>query len=152
MLSSLRQPLAALVAAGLLPIIPLGHCAYRGFSSIMPEADQRVFADAEIQAMFIDDITLAARGRFQAFVDDLRLFGRDWGFRLADVRAPVLWWHGDANPIVSLNEAQGRSRACPTSRSSCVPATATSAASPISTRSSGSFARSSEPTRSSIET
>jgi pimeloyl-ACP methyl ester carboxylesterase len=105
-LSSLRRPLAALVAAGLLPIIPLGHWAYRGFSGIMPEADQRVFADGEIQAMFIDDIALAARGRFQAFVDDLRLFGRDWGFRLSDVTAPVLWWHGDADPIVSLNEAQ----------------------------------------------
>ena len=36
----------------------------------MPEADQRVFADAEIQAMFIDDITLVIRGRFQAFVDE----------------------------------------------------------------------------------
>ncbi len=105
-LSRLRRPLAALVAAGLLPVIPLGHWAYRGFSGFMPEADQRVFADGEIQAMFIDDIALAARGRFQAFVDDLRLFGRDWGFRLADVKAPVLWWHGDADPIVSLNEAQ----------------------------------------------
>jgi pimeloyl-ACP methyl ester carboxylesterase len=106
MLSSLRRPLATLVAAGLLPILPLGHWAYRGFSSVMPEADQRVFADAEIQAMFIDDIALAARGRFQALIDDLRLFGQDWGFRLADVKAPVLWWHGDADPIVSLNEAQ----------------------------------------------
>src|SRR3974390_1699242 len=56
MLSSLRPPLAALVAGGLRPIHPLGHWAYRGFSGIMPEADQRVFADAEIQAMFIDDI------------------------------------------------------------------------------------------------
>ena len=72
----------------------------------MPEADQRVFADAEIQAMFIDDIALTSRGRFQALVDDLRLFGRDWGFRLADVKAPVRWWHGDADPIVSFEAAK----------------------------------------------
>ncbi len=29
-------------------------------------------------------------------VDDARLLGRDWGLRLADVKVPVQWWHGDA--------------------------------------------------------
>ena len=105
-LSGLRRPLAALVAGGLLPIVPLGHWAYRAFSGIMPEPDQRVFADDEIQAMFIDDIALTSRGRFQALVDDARLFGRDWGFRLADVKAPVRWWHGDADPLVSFEAAE----------------------------------------------
>ena len=37
-----------------------------------------------------DDLVLVAKGRFQAFVDDARLFGRDWGLRLADVKASVL--------------------------------------------------------------
>jgi pimeloyl-ACP methyl ester carboxylesterase len=106
MLSGLRRPLAALVAGGLLPIVPLGHWAYRAFSGIMPESDQLIFADDEIQAMFIDDIALTSKGRFQALVDDLRLFGRDWGFRLADVKVPVRWWHGDADPIVSFDEAR----------------------------------------------
>jgi pimeloyl-ACP methyl ester carboxylesterase len=105
-LSCLRRPLAALVAGGLLPVVPLGHWAYQGFSSIMPEADRRVFADSEIEAMFIDDIALTARGRFQALVDDLRLFGRNWGFQLADVKAPVRWWQGDADPIVSVEEVK----------------------------------------------
>jgi pimeloyl-ACP methyl ester carboxylesterase len=41
-----------------------------------------------------------------AIVDDARLFGRDWGFRLADVKAPVRWWHGDADHIVPLDAAQ----------------------------------------------
>ena len=106
MLSGLRQPLAALVAGGVLPIVPLGHWAYQGFARIMPEADRRVFADAEIQAMFIDDLALTSKGRFQALIDDLRLFGRDWGFRLGDVKAPVRWWHGDADPIVSFEAAK----------------------------------------------
>jgi pimeloyl-ACP methyl ester carboxylesterase len=96
--------LAALVAGGLLPVVPLGHWAYQGFSSIMPAADRRVFADSEIEAMFLDDIAFTARGRFQ--VDDLRLFGRNWGFRLADVKAPVRWWQGDADPIVSVEEVK----------------------------------------------
>ena len=103
--SVLRRPLAAVVNALLLPILPMGHLVYHRFSSLMPEGDQRVFADTAIEAMFIDDILQAANGGFQALVDDIRLFGRDWGFRLADVKAPVRWWHGDADPIVTFADA-----------------------------------------------
>lgn len=107
LLSRLRRPLSMVVAAGVMPIVPLGHYAYRAFSGLMPEADRLVFADEEIQAMFIDDLVGTSRGRFQAIIDDARLFGRDWGFRLADVKAPVLWLHGDADSIVSLQAAKG---------------------------------------------
>ena len=112
-LSGLRRPLATMVAGGLLPIVPFGHYAYRAFSGLMPPADQRVFADDEIQAMFIDDLAVTSRGRFQALVDDARLFGRDWGFRLADVKVPVRWWHGDADPIVSFDDAKGAAARLP---------------------------------------
>ena len=54
-----------------------------------PAGDRRVLRDPEMEGMFIDDIVLVARGVFQAIIDDARLFGRDWGFRLADVKAPV---------------------------------------------------------------
>lgn len=104
--SGLRRPLAALAAGAIVPIIPLGHLAYRGVSAIMPDGDKRVFGDPEIEAMFLDDIVLASRGGFQAMVDDARLFGRHWGFRLEDVKAPVRWWHGDADPIVTFADAQ----------------------------------------------
>ena len=73
---------------------------------IMPDGDKRVFADPDIEAMFIDDIVLAARGGFQAMVDDGRLFGRDWGFRLTDIAVPVRWWHGDADAIIPLDDAK----------------------------------------------
>jgi pimeloyl-ACP methyl ester carboxylesterase len=39
-------------------------------------------------------------------IDYARLFGRDWGFRLADVKVPVRWWHGDADSIVSFSDAE----------------------------------------------
>ena len=41
-----------------------------------------MFADPEIEAMFVDDIVLSIKSRCQAVIDDVRLFGRDWGFRL----------------------------------------------------------------------
>jgi pimeloyl-ACP methyl ester carboxylesterase len=104
--SVLRRPFAAAVSAMIVPIIPLGHLAYQGVSAVMPDGDKRVFADPDIEAMFIDDIVLAARGGFQAMVDDGRLFGRDWGFRLTDIAAPVRWWHGDADAIIPFDDAK----------------------------------------------
>jgi hypothetical protein len=76
-----------------LPIIPFAHLVYRGFSRLMPEGDQRVFADPEIQAMFIDDIVrvLAGKAPCQAVVDD---------------KVSVRWWHGDADSLVSYSDAQ----------------------------------------------
>ncbi|ANI37892.1 alpha/beta fold hydrolase [Mycolicibacterium vaccae] len=104
--SALRRPFAAVTAGLLTPVIPLAHLAYSGLAAAMPDGDKRVFANPEIEAMFIDDIVQVSRGRFQALLDDARLFGRDWGFRLADVAVPVRWWHGDADSIISLADAQ----------------------------------------------
>jgi pimeloyl-ACP methyl ester carboxylesterase len=107
-LSGLRQPLARMTAGLLLPIIPFGHLVYHGFKRLMPAGDQRVFANPDIEAILIDDITcvLGAQVPFQAVVDDARLFGRDWGFRLAAVSVPVRWWHGDADSIVAFGDAE----------------------------------------------
>ncbi|KWX68263.1 alpha/beta fold hydrolase [Mycobacterium sp. NAZ190054] len=104
--SVMRRPFAAVTAGVLTAVMPLAHLAYTGLSTAMPDGDKQVFADPEIEAMFIDDIVHAAAGGFQALLDDARLFGRDWGFRLAEVKVPVRWWHGDADSIISLADAQ----------------------------------------------
>lgn len=106
LLSRLRWPLSAVASGMLLPVLPFAHYAYLAFAATTHEGDRRVFADPEMEPMFLDDIVLVSRGRFRAAVDDARLFGRDWGFRLADVTAPVRWWHGDADPIVPFAGAQ----------------------------------------------
>lgn len=112
-MAALRKPLAAATAGMLMPVIPLVHLAYQGLSAAMPDGDKQVFANPEIEAMFIDDIVHAANGGFQALLDDARLFGRDWGFRLADVTAPVRWWHGDADSIIGLADAQAAAEHLP---------------------------------------
>lgn len=106
LLSRLRWPMSALASGMLLPVLPFAHYAYLTFAATAHEGDRRVFADPEMEPMFLDDIVLVSRGRFRAAVDDIRLFGRDWGFQLADVNVPVRWWHGDADPIVPLAGAQ----------------------------------------------
>ena len=101
-----RAPMGEVVR-GLIGLIgPLSHPAYRGFAKLMPEGDQRVFADPEIEAMFIRDLVAANRHGFRGFVNDVVLFGREWGFRLADVDVPVRWWHGDADSLVKLDHAR----------------------------------------------
>lgn len=106
MLSQLRRPLAWLSTGLLAPLIPVAHYAYQAYAHIWPEDDQRVLADPEVEAIFVDDIINVVRGRCQAVVDDARLLGRDWGFRLADVKVPVRWWHGDADHLVPVAGAE----------------------------------------------
>lgn len=105
-LSRLRWPLSALVSGVVLPILPFGHYAYLAYAATTKAGDRRVFADPEMEPMFLDDLIVLSGGRFRAVVDDIRLFGRDWGFKLSDVQVPVRWWHGDADPIVPLDAAQ----------------------------------------------
>ncbi|WP_341286319.1 hypothetical protein [Mycobacterium decipiens] len=87
--------------------------------------------------MFVDDIVLIIRGGCRSPIDDLRLFGQDWGFRLADVRVPVRWWHGDTDQLVPL-AAQAAVSRLPDAELILRGATVTSAASPGSSRCSSS--------------
>jgi pimeloyl-ACP methyl ester carboxylesterase len=105
-LDPMRTVLGTGIWLAVQPVMPLCHYAYRAYASRMPEGDQKVFADPEIEAMFIDDIVHATRTRFGAAVHDAALFGRPWGFELADINVPVFWWHGDADNIVPLAHAE----------------------------------------------
>jgi pimeloyl-ACP methyl ester carboxylesterase len=87
-------------------IIPLAHPALLGFAAIMPPGDQAVLHDPDIEAMFIDDLERASRRQFRAVVNDGLLFGRPWGFDLGEIDVPVRWWHGNADSIVSLGDAE----------------------------------------------
>jgi pimeloyl-ACP methyl ester carboxylesterase len=99
-LTQLRRLLAVLSTLLLAPLIPFAHYAYRGYARMWPEGDRRVLDDPEVEAIFVDDMVNAFRGRCLAMVDDARLLGRDWGFRLVDVKVPVRWWHGDTDHVV----------------------------------------------------
>ena len=105
-LGTLRVPLGEAVRAAIGLMGPLSHPAYSAFARIMPEGDQRVFADSEVEAMFVRDLVAANRHSFRGLFNDVVLFGREWGFRLHDVDVPVRWWHGDADSLVPLDHAR----------------------------------------------
>jgi len=106
----LLGPMRSLMGVGLWlaiqPLVPFTHQAYNLYASRMPAGDREVFADPDIEAMFIDDIVNASRRRFAAVAHDAALFGRDWGFSIRDIHVPVFWWHGDADNIVPLAHAE----------------------------------------------
>jgi pimeloyl-ACP methyl ester carboxylesterase len=106
LLTVFRVPLGLGLRGFVLGVTPAGHLLYQGYMRLLPHGDNKVLDDPEVEAMFLDDLTTAARNGFGAFVNDLVLLGRPWGFRVADVHVPVRWWHGDADPFVPLDQAR----------------------------------------------
>lgn len=104
-LHQLRLPLGAAMQSAVL-LLPTAHLGYHAFARALPPGDRAVLRDPEIEAMFIDDLAHAMRKGFGAIAHDAALFGRHWGFEVASVVAPVRWWHGDRDSIVSLEDAK----------------------------------------------
>ena len=105
-LDPLRSILGPVLWLAIQPLMPLGNIAYGLYTSTTPEGDRKVFADPEIKAMFMDDIANASRRRFGAVTHDAALFGRPWGFNIADIDTQVFWWHGDADNLVPIAHAE----------------------------------------------
>ena len=102
LLSGLRVPLSWALAAFFWSTRPVAVPAIKLYARFSPEGDRAVFARPEMRAMFLDDLLTGGRPGLRAPVFDAVLFGRPWGFALADVTVPVHWWHGDADHIVPL--------------------------------------------------
>jgi pimeloyl-ACP methyl ester carboxylesterase len=102
MLRALREPFGRSLWLFTRVAKPFASPAFDLYVRLSPEGDQRVFKRPEMKAMFIDDLLLGSTRRFHAFVYDLVLFGRPWGFSARDIDVPVRFWHGDADHIVPL--------------------------------------------------
>jgi pimeloyl-ACP methyl ester carboxylesterase len=105
-LKALRVPLSWALAGFFWTTRPVAVPAILLYARLSPEGDRQVFARPEMRAMFLDDLLTGGRPGLRAPVYDVVLFGRPWGFSLDEVKAPVHWWHGDADHIVPL--AHGR--------------------------------------------
>ncbi len=100
-----RYPVGLGLTALVRLATPAARLAVEGFARLLPAGDRRVLTQPDIQSMFVDDIVHGTARQCRAALNDLILFGRPWGFHLADVRVPVYWWHGDADPFVPVDQA-----------------------------------------------
>lgn len=101
-----RVPLAAGLGGLVWTLRPVATPCLVVYGWLSPAADRRLLARPEFRAMFLDDLVNGSRSGLRAPIYDIVLFGRDWGFRVADVRVPVRWWHGDADHIVPLRHGE----------------------------------------------
>jgi len=114
LIGATRLPLALGLTVLARALKPLGHQAFVLYSRTSPPGDQLAFAVPGMEEMFLDDLNrAAARGGLGAAAGDLALFGRHWGFSVADIRVPVRFWHGDADNIVPLRHAEALARLVP---------------------------------------
>ena len=97
-----RVPLGIALTVAIRLARPLAGTALDLYRVGQPDGDKRLLGRPEFKAMFLDDLLNGSRRQVTAPLSDLLLFSRDWGFRLEDVKVPVLWWHGDADHIVPL--------------------------------------------------
>jgi pimeloyl-ACP methyl ester carboxylesterase len=72
----------------------------------MPAADQRVVADVGIQKLLTKNFKEALRESADGWFDDDRAFCSPWGFDPADIKVPVLVWHGEDDVFSPVGHTQ----------------------------------------------
>ncbi|MBB6629895.1 alpha/beta hydrolase [Nocardioides sp. KIGAM211] len=101
-----RVPLGVALTQAIRLVRPLAGPGLDLYAAVQPPGDKNLLARPEFKAMFLDDLLNGSRFQTSAPLNDLVLFTRDWGFRAADVRVPVRWWHGDDDHIVPFRHGQ----------------------------------------------
>lgn len=80
----------------------------------LPEADQRVVADAGIRKLLERNFEEALRESADGWFDDNRAFCSPWGFDLADIKVPVLVWQGEDDVFSPVPHARWLADQIPT--------------------------------------
>jgi pimeloyl-ACP methyl ester carboxylesterase len=79
----------------------------------LPAADQRVVADAGIRALLARNFKEALRESADGWFDDNRAFCSPWGFDPADIKVPVLVWHGEDDVFSPVGHTQWLAKQIP---------------------------------------
>ena len=117
----LHEPLGVALTLLVWVLRPFSSSVFNLYMRYSPEGDQAVFARPGMKAMFLDDLLNGSRWGLRAPVYDLVLFSRPWGFHLRDIRVPVRFWHGDADPLVPLAHGQHQAKLIPNAKLSVRP-------------------------------
>ena len=111
-----------LAAATLIKLIrPVASPALEVYARVSPEGDRRLLGRPEFKAMFLDDLLNGSRKQLAAPFADVVVFARPWGFRLDEVKVPVLWWHGDRDHIIPFEHGRARRRRTARRHDACDP-------------------------------
>jgi pimeloyl-ACP methyl ester carboxylesterase len=79
----------------------------------MCAADQDVLADPGVRSMMIENSAELYRQGGRGMYDEALALARKWGFRPADISAPVHIWHGERDATVPVSMARYLARTIP---------------------------------------
>ena len=77
-----------------------------GFARGLRGPDRRLANEPRVREALVITLLEGLRQGSAATVDDYAIEGRPWGFDLAQIRVPVLLWHGDLDDEVPLAHAR----------------------------------------------
>jgi pimeloyl-ACP methyl ester carboxylesterase len=101
-----RVPLSAALTTVAWTARPFAGTALNLYARFSPAGDRRMLLRPEFRAMFLDDLLNGSKMGLRAPIDDLILFGQDWGFRLSEVRVPIHEWQGESDHLVPFNHGR----------------------------------------------
>lgn len=78
----------------------------RLLAALNARPDRAILLDPALFPAFTFGIRECFRQGLTGSIEDLRLFGRPWGFRLEDIRQPAWLWHGTLDYIVPLAHSE----------------------------------------------
>ncbi len=113
LLRGAQGPLGGFMRGVVRVLEPFAESVIDLFALVMPPGDQRIFEDPALREMFLEDLILGSRRYMQAIFLDAMLFGRPWGFSLADLRVPIHLWYGDSDTIVPVHHGEHLARRIP---------------------------------------
>jgi pimeloyl-ACP methyl ester carboxylesterase len=90
----------------------------------MPEADRRVASDSRVRIQLTESFAEALRESADGWIDDDLAFCAPWGFDLADIKVPVLLWHGEDDAFSPAAHSSWLADQIPDAVSTLCPATA----------------------------
>ncbi len=102
----LRLPLSAVLTGVAWTARPFAGTALNLYARFSPEGDRRMLLRPEFRAMFLDDLLNGSKMGLRAPIDDVILFGKDWGFPLSEVHVPIHAWQGESDHLVPFEHGR----------------------------------------------
>ncbi|HYE34163.1 alpha/beta hydrolase [Methylocaldum sp.] len=68
-----------------------------------PASDRSTLTRPQVKSALCASVREALRPGAEGAVQDMVLYAHDWGFDLAQIRMPIIFWHGEADVTVPLS-------------------------------------------------
>jgi pimeloyl-ACP methyl ester carboxylesterase len=77
------------------------------------KADQVVFRHPVVGPMLNECVRISLSGGPSGIVHDLKIYSKNWGFSLKDIKCPITLWHGSDDDVVHFRFAQDMKKNLP---------------------------------------